>query len=73
MPKALAPNPNCWNDPAYPPSPASAHKFEVKLKKITLMGRRGKVKWQMREDGLSLIAPDEKMDNVAVVFKMETE
>jgi alpha-L-fucosidase len=45
---------------------------DLKVKNVSMLGSKAKIAFQMRDDGLAVTAPAEKVDGMAVVFKIET-
>ena len=45
---------------------------DLKVKNVSMLGSKAKIVFQMRDDGLAVTAPAEKVDGMAVVFKIET-
>lgn len=44
----------------------------IKVKKVTMLGTKGKIKWQRNDTGLIVTTPAKKVDNLAIVFKLIT-
>jgi len=45
----------------------------LEIRKVTLLGYDGQISWQMSEEGLVINLPDEKINDMAIVFKLETQ
>lgn len=45
----------------------------IEIKNISLLGADKDISWDLTDEGLNIIAPDADMDDIAVVFKIETE
>ena len=46
---------------------------DLKVNKVSLLGYDGDIKWEMKDNGLEISMPDEKINEMAIVFKLETE
>jgi alpha-L-fucosidase len=45
----------------------------IKVKNVTMLGSREKIKWQRADSGLVITTPERKTSDIAVVFKLMTE
>jgi alpha-L-fucosidase len=45
----------------------------IKVKGVSLLGTKGKIKWQRTDAGLVVTTPSKKVDSIAIVFKLATE
>jgi alpha-L-fucosidase len=45
----------------------------IKVKSISMLGAKEKIKWHRSDVGLVVTTPSQKVDNLAVVFKLATE
>jgi hypothetical protein len=45
----------------------------IKVKKVTMLGTKGKIKWQRTDAELIVIKPAKKISGLAIVFKLTTE
>lgn len=46
---------------------------DLKVNKVSMLGYEGAVNWKMKDEGLEISLPDEKTNDMAIVFKLETE
>ncbi len=46
---------------------------DLKVNTISLLGYDGDIKWEIKESGLEISLPDEKVNEMAIVFKLITE
>jgi len=51
---------------------AKGRQESLKIKSVTMLGSDEKIAWSLREDGLAVISPISGPDNMAVVYKIET-
>jgi alpha-L-fucosidase len=45
----------------------------IKVKKVTMLGTKEKIKWQQTDAGLTVTTPAKKISDLAIVFKLTTE
>lgn len=45
----------------------------IKIKNVSLMGCNQELKWNLKDEGLSIGLPSEITDSMAAVFKIETQ
>jgi alpha-L-fucosidase len=43
---------------------------DIKVKKVTMLGTKGKIKWRRTDAGFIVTTPSKKADDMAIVFKM---
>lgn len=43
---------------------------DIKVKKVTMLGTKKKIKWKRTDEGLIVTTPSQKVDNMAIVFKL---
>ncbi|MCK5206519.1 MAG: alpha-L-fucosidase, partial [Cyclobacteriaceae bacterium] len=46
---------------------------DLKINDISLLGYDGKIDWEIRDAGLAIALPNEKINDMAIVFKLDTE
>ena len=46
---------------------------DLKVNTVSMLGYDGDIKWEMKDIGLEISLPDEKVNEMAIVFKLETE
>jgi len=52
---------------------ADEWKNPEEIREVTLLGYKGKIDYELAEEGLKVTTPDEVVDNMAVVFKIECD
>ena len=46
---------------------------DLKVNDISLLGYEGEIKWELTDKGIAITLPEEKISDMAIVFKLETE